>query len=163
MVTNITETPLRLYDLIPRNWKRNTPNYDKAAREVHFSDGWREVEQPRDLDPANFKEGVLLYDEENDRAYIELLELSESEKRAYKLKGTTIITPAQGRLALAAAGLLPAVLAAIPEDELNPLRIYWEYAVSWDRFSPYVTGLAQSIGLTEEQLDNFFIEASKIQ
>lgn len=162
MWTNIVESPLKEYDTIPNSWKRNVINYGALSEEDLKADGWRLIVQPEKVDTTTEKLGALIYDEESNVATYEVLSLSPFEIRAKKMTGAERITPGQGRLQLVAAGLLDAVLAAIPADEKDPINIYWEYAVIWERNSPYVLALASVIGLNEDQLDNFFIAASKI-
>lgn len=67
------------------------------------------------------------------------------------------VTMRQARLALLAAGLLDDVEAAITTDAD---RIEWEYAATVVRDSPLVTSLAAGLGLTEQELDSLFAQAS---
>lgn len=71
------------------------------------------------------------------------------------------ITPRQIRLHLNATGLRQAVedyVAASSQD----IKDWWEFSLSIERNSPLLIGAASALGLTPEQLDQFFIEASKL-
>lgn len=68
---------------------------------------------------------------------------------------TTSVTMRQARLALQQQGLLSTVQANIdlmPED----VQIEWEYALTVDRGASLVSSLGQSLGLTDEQIDELF-------
>jgi len=71
----------------------------------------------------------------------------------------------QARLALLGAGLLSSidtVIAAMPEPQKSEALIEWEYASEVWRNKAFVIGLADSLGLTSEQIDALFIAASKL-
>jgi hypothetical protein len=73
-----------------------------------------------------------------------------------------VVSMRQARLALHAAGFLDAVnaaVAAMPGAEGASARIEWEYAQEVRRDSPLVRGLADALGLGDEQLDGLFISA----
>lgn len=71
------------------------------------------------------------------------------------------VTPRQARLALLSAGLLEAVEAAF--QHLPPsARIEWDYALQVRRDSPLIAALAPELGLTDEQVDELFIEAARL-
>ena len=72
------------------------------------------------------------------------------------------ITPAQGRMMLLQMGLLTTVKSAVEYSGDRALRIFWEYALSWDRNSPHVKKMAWLLGMNDEQTDTFFTEANKI-
>jgi hypothetical protein len=72
------------------------------------------------------------------------------------------ITPAQGRMMLLQMGLLAAVKEAVEYSGDEALTIFWEYALSWDRDNIHIAAMAGMLGMTEEQTDNFFINAKKI-
>lgn len=74
------------------------------------------------------------------------------------------VTMRQARHALLNAGLLDAVdaaIAAIPDEtERRQAQIDWEYATEVRKDWPWVQTLSTALGLSEEQLDQLFIEAS---
>jgi hypothetical protein len=71
------------------------------------------------------------------------------------------ITPRQARLILLQQGLLPYVEKTILEQD-EATRITWEYASEFRRDDPLLTGIAKNLNLTDEQIDQFFIEAAKL-
>lgn len=161
MIANILETPLRIYPTIPRFWaaRPRVMNYDKALT-MHHEDGWRPVITPA-YDAATQRLGSLYLDEENDAVTYEVIDKSPEEIEAENRVAVPFsIAPAQGRIALARRGLLAAIQNAIPTDVENPTRIYWEYAISWERSHPLINQLAAALGLTEAQVDEIFIEAA---
>lgn len=78
----------------------------------------------------------------------------------------TSVTMRQARLALLGAGLLDdvdAAIAAITDPvQRKAAEIEWEYAQTVDRDSPFTQQLAANLGLTVEQKNDLFIEASKL-
>lgn len=75
------------------------------------------------------------------------------------------VTMRQARLALLAAGLLPAVDAAIasmPEPDKTAAQITWEFAATVDRGFGMVPQLAAALGMTETQIDALFIAAAAL-
>jgi hypothetical protein len=74
------------------------------------------------------------------------------------------ITNGQGKLQLFALGIYDQVEAMILQAG-NEERIYWNDWDNWRRDSPIINRLAPMIWQenTEQMLDEFFIEASKIQ
>jgi hypothetical protein len=71
----------------------------------------------------------------------------------------TSVTMRQARLALLGAGLLDQVNAAITDPAA---QIEWEYATTVDRTSDLTQALAAGLGLTEQQLDELFTQASAL-
>lgn len=65
------------------------------------------------------------------------------------------ISPAQARLALIQAGLYQTVLdtVAVATDDV---KVYWEYANTFERTNPILNSMASAIGITDEQLDELF-------
>jgi len=75
------------------------------------------------------------------------------------------LTMMQARLVINKAGLLPAVAAfieALPEPTKTEVTLVWEYAASVEREHPLVQLLAKEFKLTEEALDQLFLEGSKL-
>jgi len=73
----------------------------------------------------------------------------------------TTVTPKQARLALDDAGLLSTVETAI-QNGPKAWQITWEYATEINRKDPMINALATLLNLTSTQIDNLFIEASKL-
>ena len=70
------------------------------------------------------------------------------------------ITPLQAKLQLLKLGLLDEVEALVTGD--RTAQLYWEYASVVERDNAVLLLMANSIGLTSEQVDEMFIEASKL-
>lgn len=73
------------------------------------------------------------------------------------------VTMRQARLALLEAGYYSSVQTAINSIE-DPIlkqasQIEWEYAATVDRNSSFTQGMANALGLTEEDMDNLFMLA----
>jgi hypothetical protein len=70
------------------------------------------------------------------------------------------VTPYQARLALNAAGLrdaAEAAVAAAPRD----IRDAWEYAISIERYSPFVAEIGAALGLSDAEIDQLFVAAGQ--
>jgi hypothetical protein len=75
------------------------------------------------------------------------------------------VTMRQARLALLDAGLLQTVndtIAAMTGEAGDSARIEWEFSSTVERNRALVQSLGPALGLTDEQLDNLFIAASKL-
>jgi hypothetical protein len=70
------------------------------------------------------------------------------------------VTPLQARRALRAAGLMPAVEAALAEAD-DDARDAWEYAIEVRRDDPLLAALAAQVGLTTAQVDDLFRDAAQ--
>lgn len=74
------------------------------------------------------------------------------------------VTRFQARAALYQFGLLDDVEAAIADPATDMmLKLAWQDALSFKRTSSFVLGMAQALGLTDEQVDDLFIAASGIE
>jgi len=71
------------------------------------------------------------------------------------------ISTLQGKLLLAQMGKIDQIEAMIQQSG-RPEQIYWEYATEWERTSPILNRLAPVVGLSQADLDQFFINASKL-
>ena len=71
------------------------------------------------------------------------------------------VTPRQVRLLLLSQGLLANVEAMIAESD-DATKITWQYASEFRRNDPLLEGLGAQLGLTSEQIDEFFIAAAAI-
>lgn len=70
------------------------------------------------------------------------------------------ITPRQARLKLLEVNLLDNLEAVITTN--RAWQIEWEYATEVERDSPLIDAVASEAWLTSEQIDQMFIEASKL-
>jgi len=71
------------------------------------------------------------------------------------------ITPRQAKLALYGAGLLDAVEIAVASAD-KVVQIHYHEATIWYRTDPVLNGLAAQLGMTDSQLDELFLSASKL-
>lgn len=71
------------------------------------------------------------------------------------------ITPRQCRLLLLQQGLLADVEAMIAQST-EDVRITWEYALEFRRDDPLLNQLAANLGLTDAQIDQFFLAAAQL-
>jgi hypothetical protein len=81
--------------------------------------------------------------------------------RVYKIPQE--VTQRQARLALLKAGLLDKInefVAKAEGKEGESMRIEWEFADVISRTHPLIVSLAPALGLTQEQIDKLFVEAS---
>ena len=70
------------------------------------------------------------------------------------------ITPLQAKLQLLKLGLLDEVETLVTGD--RTAQLYWEYASIIERDNAVLLSMANSLGLTSKQVDDMFIEASKL-
>ena len=76
-----------------------------------------------------------------------------------------IVTMRQARLALLAAGKLSqvdSVIESLPEPHKSAARIEWDYSSEVQRDKPFVVQIGAALGYTDAELDQLFIEASKL-
>lgn len=66
-----------------------------------------------------------------------------------------VVTPRQIRLALNQIGLRQTVEQAVAAGSQD-LKDWWEYALDIERNNALVVGMAQQLGITEQQLDDLF-------
>lgn len=71
------------------------------------------------------------------------------------------VTPRQVRLLLLSQGLLDDVQAMIAAQD-QATRITWEFALEFRRDDPLLNALAANLGLTDQQIDDFFIAAAAL-
>ena len=83
----------------------------------------------------------------------------EVAKRKEELK-VKVITPLQAKLQLHAMGLLDEVETMVLTDKT--MQLYWEYVLEVQRDHPTLVAMVTQLGLTDEQIDDMFLEASKL-
>jgi hypothetical protein len=137
------------------------PNVIAPSHETILANGWYVyIDNPPAYDPETQRlqridviEGVQQY---------LIIDLTPEEIRAMTVPAT--ITNGQGKLQLLALGIYNQVEAMIMQAG-DEEKIYWSDWDTWRRDSPIINRLAPLIWQddTETQLDNFFIEAAKIQ
>ena len=75
------------------------------------------------------------------------------------------VTMRQARLALLSAGLLDdveAAIAALPSPQKEAAKIEWEYSQEVQRHNGFVSVLSPLLGMTDEQLDDLFVQGAKL-
>lgn len=73
------------------------------------------------------------------------------------------ISAFQAYAILSKAGYLPAIQAAMQSPGVDPIvKLAFEKAVEFRRESQSVNAIAESLGITQQQLDYLFIEGAKI-
>ena len=72
-----------------------------------------------------------------------------------------VVTRRQALLALLAAGKLDQIELLI-QSAPRAVRIAWEAAGTFERDNPLIATLAPQLGLTDQDVDNLFIEAAKL-
>lgn len=72
----------------------------------------------------------------------------------------TQITPRQCRLQLLSLGLLDEVETMCSAN--REMQIWFEYSLDFQRSHEMVAAMGTQLGMTESDMDNFFIEASKL-
>lgn len=76
------------------------------------------------------------------------------------IKVPQTITPRQLRLQLLAIELFDEVEALCIAD--RAMSIWFEYSLDFQRSHPMIVAMGLQLGMSEEDMDNFFIEASKL-
>ena len=77
-----------------------------------------------------------------------------------KLFAVNIISARQARLVLLNHELLDDIELLLANDKA--LQIWWEYSIEIERDNHYLVQAASQLGITDEQLDAMFLEASKL-
>lgn len=163
MISNITQTPLPTYSRLPKSWpaRPNLVNYDKSDAAIHQEDGWREVIRP--TIQSNQKLGELYYDAQNDIVTYAVLDKTPEELEAESRAMVPYsITPGQGKIMLRRIGKRELVEQIVAQSSDGELQDWYEYALSWERDNPYITSMANLLGMSEQDLDEFFVGASGI-
>ena len=85
----------------------------------------------------------------------------EIAARVDQWRQSAVVTPFQGRMALADAELLSNVEAAVAAADAKT-QVAWEYALEWKRMSPMIVTLGAALNLTDAEIDDLFKAASQI-
>jgi len=86
-------------------------------------------------------------------------EVTEEEKLEL-IRSEMECTPAQMRITLLRLGMLEKIEAIAYSDP--EAAIYWEYALRFERNSPYIKKLLTGTDLTEADVDNLFLAAMQV-
>jgi hypothetical protein len=160
MKSNINILPLRTWSKIPNSWETRPKmmNYDKNLA-IHSEDGWRDVVEPVLTDTQKRGSLVIL----NDSVTYEIIDKTPEELEAERKSLVPLsISKLQAMIMLGRMGIKDGVLNLVSTSENLEARSYFEYAATWERASPIINGLAPALGMSQEDLDNFFSEAEKI-
>lgn len=82
--------------------------------------------------------------------------------KEFKKTVPTQITPRQIRQQLTAIGLRQTVEDLISSSTDYNLKDWWEYSQDFQRSHPILKEMGEKLGMSETDMDNFFIEASKL-
>lgn len=72
------------------------------------------------------------------------------------------VTAYQAKMALEAAGLYTTVDEYVRASNNNQLVIAWDNATVFERNSPFIQSFGPELGLTDEEINTLFTEASKV-
>jgi hypothetical protein len=72
------------------------------------------------------------------------------------------VTRFQAKAVLQTMGLLTTAQSLVDSSEDPLVKLVWQEALHFERNSPVLNLLAQAMGLSEEQIDDLFIEAEQI-
>jgi hypothetical protein len=94
------------------------------------------------------------------------IEPATQEEIAQRLEAkrrSMVVTPFQAKAALLDAGLLDDIEALIADPAADrKVVLAWTNAISFERLSPMVAGIAAALGWTDTQLDDLFDAAALI-
>jgi len=74
----------------------------------------------------------------------------------------TQVTAYQAKMALLNANLYQTVESLVISSQDQALKIAWNNANMFDRQSPFITSIGNELNLSNDQIDDLFISASKI-
>ena len=72
------------------------------------------------------------------------------------------VTAYQAKMALEAAGLYTTVDEYVRASNNNQLVIAWDNATVFERNSPFIQSFGPELGLTDEEINTLFTDASKV-
>ena len=116
--------------------------------------------------PLDYKEGfdIKFNIAENKFEYVEkVVEVDEEKIEEPKLDENNVplsITPLQAKLQLLEIGLLDEVEELVKQD--RRVEIYWTNAQKFNKDDEILKTMATALGLSSEQLDDLFLQASKL-
>ena len=116
--------------------------------------------------PLEYKEGfdIKFNIAENKFEYVEkVVEVDEEKIEEPKLDENNVplsITPLQAKLQLLEIGLLDEVEELVKQD--RRVEIYWTNAQKFNKDDEILKTMATALGLSSEQLDDLFLQASKL-
>lgn len=167
MKSSLNDSSIRLYSpsQFPTIWKdsegRTIHGYQNRT-DLHHADGWRDYVAPT-YDPSTHRLGELIYDEQNDVVTRQVIAKTPEELESERLAQIpSEIKPSQGKIMLHRAGLLSQVEFMIEQSNDVELKLFWEYALSWELENSYIQSLATVLGMNRTDVEEFFVAASQI-
>lgn len=164
---------IKTYSSLPKNW-RNVSGLNLLKDEAELKKlGWYKVV----LDNPQYDEQTQMlshydyaYDAENDRIIQTAIIVDkpatspeELDRQLQEKRMAMVCTNYQARQALILAGFYNSVELAMSDPNVDlSAKVAWEYAGNFYRISPFISSIAVSLGLTDEQLDNLFEQAMNI-
>ncbi|SNY95576.1 hypothetical protein [Halomonas sp. hl-4] len=92
-------------------------------------------------------------------------EIPMSEEQLQEWRESAVVTRRQGKQQLLADGLLvnvqPTIDAISDETQRGMVQIFWDDATEFERKSPELNQLGADLGLSDEQIDELFRNASQ--
>lgn len=73
------------------------------------------------------------------------------------------VTASQAKIVLERKGLLPSVEALVNQHSNPEVRIWFNNALHWRKSNKWIQAFAEVLNLTPSQLDDLFIQASKVE
>ena len=133
--------------------------------DLHQQDGFFEFITPEFLERQ--KQGKVVFDEINKVYTYEVLEKTEEEIETYnKALIPKIISQRQLRTQLALNGFdlsdVQAIIDSLPDPNKTIAQIAWDYASTFVRNDALLNSIAGILGISQSDLDQIFINASKL-
>lgn len=164
---------ITVYQSLPKNWK-NVSGLNLLTDIAELKSlGWYKVVLDTTEYDINIKE-ISHYDYTYDINRDEVVQSAvlvdkpipseEQLEEELRIKRSTMIcSNYQARQALVLSGLYNAVESAMNDPNVDiSAKLAWEYSATFYRISPFITAIASSLGLSEDDIDNLFITAMNI-
>lgn len=107
-------------------------------------------------------DGLVWLDEEQTRPTNEEI-INEAERLDNTPYIPSVVSAYQAKMALLNAGLYYNVENMVNTSNNMQLKIAWNNATEFQKDNPLILSLMPQLGLNEENINNLFIEASKIK
>jgi len=129
--------------------------------DLHEVDGIFDLIIPEILE--NQKLGEIYFNEENQVFTYQVLQLTVEELKS-RIPQTVSQRQLRTQLVLIGFNLtdIDTAINSLSEPDKSIAQIAWDYAITFERESPLLVSLALMLGLTETDLENIFINASKL-
>jgi hypothetical protein len=166
----LVEEAKKLFEEVAEEWTRMENQPDTFDEHVTGSGFLKTLvhESPPAVDMFSEKaEPQVVETEDEIRHTFTVVPKTDQEKEEVLLewRAVTSVTPRQARLELAKRGLLAnidTIIASLPADQQDAVKIEWEYAVAVERSSVWVQQLGVALGLDDAGLDDLFKAAERL-